>query len=149
MALPLAYPVALSARASARGAGVPPRAPAAAPAVALPRRAGRRGGSAIVCIAAGFDADGYSGYDDADAALRAGRAAQPPPAVARRAASGSADSDAANDAANDAMHHRYVDGGLQRDAPLPLPLTHKFDRFPEGNAVRRFCRGQLLAPAHR
>ena len=126
-----------------RGAAVcsPPVAPAGRASV---RRAAR-----VVCIAAGLEGAsdaGDAGRDDAwEAAQRAAadiRRRNPttdfgaPQAEAPKKGSTNAE-----------LNYRYVDGGLPRDAPLPLSLAYHFERLPQGDTARPPALNALFQPA--
>jgi hypothetical protein len=124
--------VTLSAQLRACPRRAAPSAPP--PAAALPaptaRRTARRGGVALTqCAAAGFDAfrsssEGAFG-DEQAAAPATPRVPRPTPR-----------SDAPP-LTNKQMNQRIVDGGLQRNQALPLPLTHPFARLPADGSVRK------------
>ena len=99
------------------------------PSVAPGPRAFARGGAGtvrIVCIAAGLEGASDAGRDEAwEAAQRVAADIRrrnpttdfgaPKPELPKKGAT------------NAELNNRYVDGGLPRDAPLPLSLAYRFD----------------------
>jgi len=105
------------------------------PPVAPVPRASVRGAARVFCIAAGLEGTSDSGRDEAwEAAQRAAANIRrrnpatdwsPPKAEPPK-----------KGATNEELNNRYVDGGLQRDKPLPLSLAYRFERLPQGDTVR-------------
>ena len=108
------------------------------PPVAPSPRASVRRAARVVCIAAGLEGASDAGDTGRDEAWEAAQRAAAD--IRRRNPTTDWSPPGAEPpkkgATNAELNYRYVDGGLPRDAPLPLSLAYRFERLPQGDTAR-------------